>query len=206
MNQTLNYYAENAADFAADTVNVDFSATQERFLALLPAGASILDFGCGSGRDTKAFLERGYRVTAVDGSPELCTLASAYTGIPVRQMLFAKLDDVEAYDGIWACASILHVPSAELPDIFRRMITALKPGGIIYTSFKYGTYEGERNGRLFTDFTEETFAAFLKQFPELTIEDQWISADVRPGRSNEKWLNVILCKDYSASLRNSSSY
>ena len=206
MNQTLNYYAENAADFAASTVNVDFSATQERFLSMLHPMAAILDFGCGSGRDTKAFLERGYRVTAVDGSPELCTLASAYTGIPVRQMLFAKLDDVEVYDGIWACASILHVPSAELPDSFRRMITALKPGGIIYTSFKYGTYEGERNGRLFTDFTEETFAAFLKQFPELTIEDQWISADVRPGRSNEKWLNVILCKDYSASLRNSSSY
>lgn len=194
MNQTLNYYAENAADFAADTVNVDFSATQERFLALLPAGASILDFGCGSGRDTKAFLERGYRVTAVDGSPELCTLASAYTGIPVRQMLFAKLDDVEAYDGIWACASILHVPSADLPNIFRRMITALKPGGVIYASFKYGTFAGERNGRYFTDFTEETFTDFLRQFPELTFEDQWMSSDVRPGRSNEKWLNAILEK------------
>lgn len=194
MNQTLNYYAENAADFAADTVNVDFSATQERFLALLSAGASILDFGCGSGRDTKAFLERGYRVTAVDGSPELCTLASAYTGIPVRQMLFAKLDDVEAYDGIWACASILHVPSADLPNIFRRMITALKPGGVIYASFKYGTFAGERNGRYFTDFTEETFTDFLRQFPELTFEDQWMSSDVRPGRSNEKWLNAILEK------------
>ncbi|MBQ6482792.1 MAG: methyltransferase domain-containing protein [Anaerolineaceae bacterium] len=72
MNQTLNYYAENAADFAASTVNVDFSATQERFLSMLPAGASILDFGCGSGRDTKAFLAQGYRVTAADGSPELC--------------------------------------------------------------------------------------------------------------------------------------
>ena len=206
MDQTLNYYTENAADFAAGTVNVDFSATQERFLKKLLPGASILDLGCGSGRDTKAFLDRGYRMTAGDGSPELCRIASAYTGIPVRQMLFAELDDAESYDGIWACASILHVPSAELPDIFRRMITALKPGGIIYTSFKYGTFEGERNGRRFTDFTEGTFAAFLKQFPELTTEDQWISADVRPGRSNEKWLNVILCKDYSASSRNSSSY
>ena len=194
MNQTLNYYAENAADFAAGTVNVDFSATQERFLNKLQTGAAILDLGCGSGRDTKAFLERGYRVTASDGSPELCKSASAYTGIPVRQMLFNELDDVKAYDGIWACASILHVPSTELPDIFRRMITALKPGGTIYTSFKYGTFEGERNGRRFTDYTEETFSAFIKQFPELTIEDQWISADIRPGRSNEKWLNVILLK------------
>ena len=194
MNQTLNYYAENAADFAADTVNVDFSATQERFLALLPAGASILDFGCGSGRDTKAFLERGFLVTAVDGSPEMCTLASAYTGVPVRQMMFAELDDVEAYNGIWACASILHVSSAELPDIFRRMITALKPGGTIYASFKYGAFEGIRYGRLYNDFTEESFAEFLRQFPELSLVDQWISNDPRPGREAEQSLNIIMRK------------
>ena len=206
MDQTLNYYKENAAGFAAGTVNADLSETQERFLTKLQPGAAILDLGCGSGRDTKVFLARGYRVTAADGSPELCRIASAYTGIPVRLMLFNELADAGAYDGIWACASILHVPSAELPDVFRRMITALRPGGIIYASFKYGTFEGERNGRRFTDFTGETFAAFLKQFPELTLEDQWISADVRPGRSDEKWLNVILRKDHSASLRNASSY
>ena len=178
MNKTLRYYTENADLFIAGTISADLSATQERFLAGLAPGASILDFGCGSGRDTKAFLKRDYRVTATDGSPELCRLASEYTGIPVRQMMFQKLDEHEAYDGIWACASILHVPSAELPAVFRRMITALKPGGIIYTSFKYGTFEGERNGRRFTDFTEGSFEAFLKQFPELTIEDQWISNDV----------------------------
>ena len=93
-----------------------------------------------------------------------------------------------------ACASILHVQTIELPDVFRRMITALKPGGIIYTSFKYGTFEGEQNGRWFSDFTEETLAEFLCQFPELSINDQWISADVRPGRSDEMWLNAILRK------------
>ena len=196
MDQTLNYYAENADNFVADTVNVDYSANQGRFLAKLSPGASILDFGSGSGRDTKAFLAQGYLVTAIDGSPELCKLASAYTGIPVRQMLFAELDDTEAYDGIWANASILHVPFAELSDVFCRMITALKSGGIIYVSFKYGTFEGERSGRRYTDFTEEKFAEFLKQFTELTIEDQWISGDTRPGRSDEKWLNVILRKTH----------
>ena len=196
MNQTLDYYAENAAAFVADTVYVDYSVNQGRFFAKLSPGASILDFGSGSGRDSKAFLDRGYIVTAIDGSPELCRIASAYTGIPVRQMLFTELDDVEAYDAIWANASILHVPFAELPDVFRRMITALKPGGVMYVSFKYGTFEGDRSGRRYTDFTEEKFAEFMKQFPELTIEDQWISGDARPGRSNEKWLNVILRKTH----------
>ncbi len=192
MNKTLDYYTQNAEQFAAGTVSADLSGIRDRFLSYLPQEAEILDFGCGSGRDTKAFLERGFRVTAADGSPELCAIAAAYTGIPVRRMLFQELDDHEVYDGIWACASILHVPSAELPDIFRRMLAALKPGGVIYVSFKYGTFEGERNGRRFTDFTEETFAAFLEQFPALIIAGQWITADVRPGRASEQWLNNIL--------------
>lgn len=194
MTRTLSYYAQNAESFAAETAAIDFSATRERFLAHLTTGAAILDYGCGSGRDTKVFLERGFLVTAVDGSPEMCRLASAYTGVPVRQMMFAELDDVEAYEGIWACASILHVPSAELPDIFRRMITALKPGGTIYASFKYGVFEGIRYGRLYNDFTEESFAEFLRQFPELSLVDQWISNDPRPGREAEQSLNIIMRK------------
>ncbi len=192
--RTLDYYDRNADVFAESTVGADLSDQRERFLAMLPNGALILDFGCGSGRDTKAFLERGFRAEAADGSPELCALASAYTGIPVRRMLFSELAAQEEYDGIWACASILHVPSRELPDIFRLMITALKPGGIIYISFKYGTFEGERNGRRFTDFTEDKFAAFLEQIPGLNLEEQWVSADVRPGRADERWLNLILRK------------
>ena len=192
--ETLEYYARNAEKFIEDTAAVDFTATQKRFLTYLAPRAAILDFGCGSGRDTKAFLDRGYKVTAVDGSPELCAIASAYTGVPVRQMLFQELNEHEAYDGIWACASILHVQTTELPDVFRRMIMALKPNGFVYTSFKYGTFEGERNGRWFCDFTEGTFEEFLRQFPELSINDQWISSDVRPGRNDELWLNVILQK------------
>ena len=190
----MRYYAENAEAFAANTRDADMRTNRDRFLKELHPGVAILDFGCGSGRDTKAFLEQGYCVTAIDGSPELCAIASEYTGIPVRQVLFQELDAREEYDGIWACASILHVPPAELPDIFRRMTTALKLDGIIYTSFKYGTFEGERNGRWFTDFTEEKFATFIQQFPELSLTDQWITSDVRPGRVNEQWLNTILRK------------
>ena len=192
MDTTLQYYTAHADTFASETKTADLSAVHQRFLALLPPHPAVLDLGCGSGRDTKVFLAHGCRVTAVDGSPELCAISSAYTGIPVRRMLFSELDARAEFDGIWACASILHVPSADLPDVFRRMINALKPGGIIYTSFKYGTFEGERNGRRFTDFTEETFAAFLRHFPDLTLADQWISRDARPGRAEEQWLNLIL--------------
>ena len=108
-NQTIQYYDQNAADFVENTRNVDFHVMQDEFIEGLPAGAKILDLGCGSGRDTKYFLEHGYRVDAIDGSAELCTLASEYTGIPVKCQLFQELDASEVYDGIWACSSLLHL-------------------------------------------------------------------------------------------------
>ena len=191
---TLNYYNANAQDFVQGTVGVDFHITQDRFLAQLAAGASILDFGCGSGRDTKYFLERGYAVEATDGSAELCKLASEYTGISVKQMLFDELEAVEKYDGIWACASILHLAWADLVAVMQKMVRAVKDGGVIYTSFKYGQFTGERNGRFFTDLDEEGLAKLLKEVGGLEVKELWITGDVRPGRGEEKWLNVLLTK------------
>lgn len=127
-------------------------------------------------------------------SAELCKLATQYIGIPVRHMLFQELSAVGKYDGIWACSSILHLPLDELSDVMRKMSTALKPNGIIYTSFKYGTFLGERNGRYFTDMTESTFADFIRNITDLVTEEQWISSDSRPGRGEEQWLNIILRK------------
>lgn len=195
MNNTINYYNQNAENFIANTQNADMHPTQERFLRLLDANTSILDFGCGSGRDTKYFLEKGYQVTATDGSTELCRLASEFTGIKVKEMLFQELDAINQYDGIWACSSILHLPKKELLPVIWKMCEALKDNGIIYTSFKYGDFEGERNGRYFTDFTEKMFQEVIEKVPELTIEEHWITSDVRPGRGEEKWLNLILRKN-----------
>lgn len=192
MQKTLEYYNRNAREFAEGTSGVDFSGIQNRFLSHLPEGALILDFGCGSGRDTRYFLGKGFRVEAADGSEELCRLASVYTGIPVKQMLFQELEETEKYDGIWACASILHLRREELPEVFRKMYRALKPGGILYVSFKYGDFEGERNGRYFTDMTEETAEELLESVPELKIKEHWVTGDVRAGRGAEKWLNMIL--------------
>ena len=193
-NKTLEYYNKNADNFAITTINVDFYETQNRFSTLLPEHGYILDFGCGSGRDTKYFLEQGFYVDATDGSEEMCHIASNYTGIQVRRLLFEELDENKKYDGIWACASILHLPKKQLREVLKNMYAALKSKGWIYTSFKYGEFEGERNGRYFTDFTTDTFKDFIHDMHGLKIEEQWITGDVRPGRGEEKWLNLLLQK------------
>ena len=194
MNKTIDYYNQNADVFASDTIDVEFTEVQDKFLSYLLSDSYILDFGCGSGRDTKYFLSKDFQVDAADGSEELCKIAEKTADIPVKQMLFSELGEVEKYDGIWACSSILHLPKDELKDVMSKMIRAIKNGGYIYTSFKYGDFEGYRNGRYFTDFTEDSFAEFLKDFPQLMITEEWISRDIRPGRSDEKWLNLILKK------------
>ena len=189
--QTLQYYAENQEQFFDSTVYVDMSLAQNRFLARIPDKGRILDFGCGSGRDAKRFSELGYLVDATDGSEELCRKAAEYTGLPVKQMMFQDLAAVSEYDGIWACSSILHLPKSELPDVLIKIGDALKPGGILYTSFKYGIFEGIRNERYFTDFTEETLTSFWTGVPFLQIFDLWISRDVRPEREEERWINLL---------------
>ena len=193
-NESIEYYNKNAESFIYETFNVNFEETQERFLKHIPPQGRILDFGCGSGRDAKYFHAKGFEVDAVDGSEEMCKRASEYTGINVKQMLFSDFEVVEEYDGIWACSSILHLSSSELRDVLLKMIYALKNGGVIYTSFKYGEYEGKRNGRYFIDFTEASFKKYIADMNYVKILELWITEDVRPNRGDEKWLNLILQK------------
>jgi len=192
--ETLDYYEQNSQAYFDETVHVEFGETHRKFTAFLKPGASILDFGCGSGRDTLAFLKQGYTVVATDGSEQLCGLASHLTGQSVRHLLFNDLDYIQRFDGIWACSSILHLPKEELTDAFRKMAQALKAGGVVYTSFKYGVFEGIRNGRWFTDMTWESFSAFNERAGVFSVADHWLSCDVRPKRGNEQWLNLLLAK------------
>lgn len=194
MNNTLDYYHNNAQKFVSGTLDVEFTETQDKFLSYLPEKSMILDFGCGSGRDTRYFLSKGYKVDAIDGSETLCKIATDNTGIKVQQMLFSQLDENEKYDGIWACASVLHLTKEELKTVLSKMIRAVKTNGYIYVSFKYGEFEGYRGERYFTDFTEDTFYRFLTFVSGIKLIDEWISSDVRPGRGDEKWLNLILQK------------
>ena len=209
---TLEYYDRNSGRFTADTANVEFTQIQDLFLGYLSPGARILDFGCGSGRDSRYFLSKGFEVEACDGSQEMVRIASESTGIEVRKMLFEELAEVDRYDGIFACASILHVPYAQLGDILAKTARALKDNGILYASFKFGTFEGMRNGRYFTDMTMERLENCLKAAAvensgrELRVIESRITGDVRPGRGNEMWLNVILKKEVTpAGVTTSSS-
>ena len=192
MSETIDYYENNAQDFADSTADIEFSEIQDTFLVELKNGASVLDFGCGGGRDTCYFLKKGYKVTALDGSAELCKIAEEKTGVSVIHMDFNEFEEKDKYDGIWACSSILHLPKKELKQVLVHMEQALHIGGIIYTSFKYGDFEGMRNGRYFTDFTEDSFRTIISEIEQLTVEKLWVTRDVRPGRQDEKWLNMIL--------------
>lgn len=190
---TLEYYQHHADDFFNSTVNVDMRSLYTPFLERIPKGGRILDAGCGSGRDSKAFLQQGYRVEAFDATAEMAKLASQHTGLPVKQMTFSDVDAVNRYDGIWCCASLLHVSAAELPDAMAKLARALKPGGIWYVSFKYGDGERVKDGRRFTDLNEQGLNTLLAGLAGITLVGHWITEDKRPDRS-EMWLNALLQK------------
>ncbi|WP_312229456.1 class I SAM-dependent methyltransferase [Pseudescherichia sp.] len=193
---TMAYYQRNAQTFFDATVEVDMSSLYAPFLHLVTLGGCVLDAGCGSGRDAKAFSTLGYRVEAFDASAEMVELATAYTGLPVQQMTFNALEAVERYDGIWCCASLLHLPQAELSEAMHRLARALKPGGVWYLSFKYGTSEREKEGRHFTDLNEAGLQTLVSALPQVSIVEQWTTQDKRPDR-DEVWLNALLRKHLS---------
>jgi len=194
INQTLKYYNENHQKFNTDTVAVPFSEWQDEFTKYLPVNAYILDCGCGSGRDSKAFIDKGFTVDAIDGSSEMCKLASNLINQEVKCMRFDEIDTKDLYHGIWACASILHLPYSEMRLVMSKMNKALKQSGLMYASFKYGEFEGIRNDRYFTDMTEEKFHKLINEVGGFEIITTNITGDVRVGREDEKWLNIILKK------------
>ena len=192
--KTIEYYNSNAEEFYESTVTADMSVQYKRFEKYLGDGTHILDCGCGSGRDSKHFLENGFEVIAIDGSEELCKKASELTGLEVQHMYFQDLNFDNDFDGVWACASLLHVKKGELPDVLTKITKALRDGGVLYVSFKYGDFSGERNGRFFTDLDDESFETLIADIPEMVLKEKYISTDVRPGRENERWLNAIVIK------------
>jgi 2-polyprenyl-3-methyl-5-hydroxy-6-metoxy-1,4-benzoquinol methylase len=186
---SISYYNANADAYFNGTVDANVHSLRERFLANVPPGGHILDAGCGSGRDARAFAEAGYQVTAFDASAEMVNRAAAYTGLDVSHMTFADMTWAEEFDGIWACATLLHVPRDELGSTFARFARALRRGGAWYLSVKHGTDDRVVGERTFTDMTEQEMQKRLED-AGLSVVDLWVTDDVRPGRA-DRWVNTI---------------
>lgn len=190
MDKNIEYYNENAESFFAGTVNADMSLWRDKFEKLLPDGGRVLDLGCGSGRDSLAFKQHGKTVVAFDASSKMCEMASKLIGQDVLQMRFDEIAFEDEFDGIWACASLLHVQSDELPDILGKVRKALKKQGILYISFKYGEGTVKRGERSFSDHTEVSVRKLLDD-AGFDVLKCGVTSDIRPGRADEKWVNAI---------------
>jgi SAM-dependent methyltransferase len=188
----MNYYDKHADSYISTTVSLDMSVQYSLFLPYLPQGGSILDAGCGSGRDSLQFLSQGFKVEAFDISAAMVEHARALTGLTVRKLSFMELDYTSAFDGIWACASLLHVPRVELGFVFGLLHRALKPQGLLYCSFKDREEDFSTDERSFTCFTEQGFLAFLSELSLFELVQLSHSQDIREGRADERWLNLLV--------------
>ena len=192
---SVEFYEKNHQEFIKDTIHVDMSDLYQPFSQMLPMGAKILDAGCGSGRDTQFFIAAGFEVVAIDASSKMVEATRKLTGADCRQMSFEELKLENDFDGIWACASLLHVKRAGLPSVLTKFASVLRPNGVMYISFKHGTEEREAGLRYFNDLNQELLDVIMANVPNLEINKVWITCDARPQRGHEKWLNCILIKE-----------
>ena len=192
--QTIAYYNQNTQSFIERTVHLHMSFSQNKFISLLSPGMRILDAGCGSGRDSKFFMEKGFAVQAMDGSEKMCQMAQEYIGQPVVCMAFEEMDWEEEFDAIWACACLLHVKKEALSKILGRFHRALKEEGIFYASFKLGDREEERLGRLFSDYHLEEIEKVFLQDGLFELIESYETQDSRPDYKDKPWVNIIVRK------------
>ena len=185
---STSFYDRDPEGYSGKTFTADVSDLRDRFTSLLPGGASVLDLGCGSGRDSLAFHEMGFRVTSIDGSEGMCRIARENTGLDVRHLLFRDLDYIDRFDGVWACSTLLHVPSHELPAVLSLVHRSLHADGVFYMSFKDGVFEGERDGRYYTDMSVDDIPSIASS-NGFDVIDVWNS--VEPDR-DILWTNALL--------------
>ncbi|WP_042399072.1 class I SAM-dependent methyltransferase [Clostridium saudiense] len=196
INNTLDFYNNNSKIYIETTLTIDMSKLYNEFLNNIPKGGTILDLGCGSGRDSKAFVDKGYKVTAVDGSKELAQSASKLIGRDVLVSKFEDLSLIDKFDGIWACASLLHVNKRDILDVIKNVSSNLNNNGIFYMSFKYGEDEYiDEKGRYFNCYTEETFNELINKVEGLKIMKVYKTIDIVPGRGDIVWLNILCVKE-----------
>jgi SAM-dependent methyltransferase len=193
--ETIKFYDVNAQEYFESTVNINLDELYESFLKHIPPKGNILDLGCGSGRDSLHFLNKGYNVISIDASEEMVKLSSELTK---RKTIFMNIEEIDfhnEFDGIWACASLLHINKNLSESVFNILCNALKNKGILYASYKYGNGARILKKRYFNNYNETSIKKTIHNVKELNIIDHWVTNDLRPSKKNEKWLNIILSKN-----------
>lgn len=186
--KTTQYYSTNSSEYIISTKDVNMAEHYGRFLPYLASGAKVLDVGFGSGRDMLYFVSKGFDVVGVDNVVEFVNNAQNM-GLNVYLRDFHNLPYEEAFDGIWACASLLH--SDNLPLAFENLYKALKKDGYIYLSMKYGKGEQVENGRFYQYIDEEKLNE-LCQNANLSIVEIYTSEDLL--KRNNGWINAVIRK------------
>lgn len=190
MNSTIEYYNSNSNQFIADTIGLDMSSLYKQFETYLSPGNKILDLGCGSGRDSRHFKMKGYDVIAVDPSEKMCESTRNIANVTVFQMGAEDLSFQNEFDGIWACASLIHIEKEKLHNVITRIVDCVVNGGVVYASWKYGDNEIVNNGKYLCYMTEQSLNRIFAEVRNIVLIDMWTSDDTQ-GR-NEKWINVLL--------------
>ena len=170
---SIDYYNRYAVPYYEKTVDADMGEVMKPFVELLPENAEVLDLGCGSGRDT---------------------LAEVNIDRDVLCMTYDEMDFDDVFDGIWACASLVHLRDDQMRSVLKKLILALHEDGILYFSVRKGDRDGIYGERYFRDYTKRELYDLLEEFPQLKVIDLWTTQDVLPGRQDRVWLNVLVKK------------
>ena len=189
---SIDYYNRYAVPYYEKTVDADMGEVMKPFVELLPENAEVLDLGCGSGRDTLALEEYGFYVTPLDGAEKMCRLAEVNIDRDVLCMTYDEMDFDDVFDGIWACASFLHLQEKEVLGFFEKIDLYLNDNGVVYLSGKNGISTGKaKDGRYFLEFTEQLVEKILLVNRQLKLAELWYTEDAG-DRKGFRWLNVIL--------------
>lgn len=196
----LDYYNDKADDFIKRTVDLDMTYLYDRFLKYVGDGERILDIGCGSGRDSRYFMSQGYDVYAHDGSEAMVRQARSFIGDRAVMSLFHEFDPVAlygkplAFDAMWACASLLHVPENELTQVVDGYLEFLQETGVFFMSFKENEENFTKDERSFTCFTEERLIEWLDELAHVEVLEVFHTLSVKEHAPDEKWISAIARK------------
>lgn len=188
---TIDYYEQNACAYALETSKADLSEIRSRFLALLPQGAHILDVGCGAGRDLMAFRAAGCEAEGLEPAPKLAELARAHSGCVVHVGKVENMHFQAVFDGIWACASLLHLSPYEFPIGLSAISRALKKSGVLFLSMQRGTFDRVLpDGRFYALYERDRLLSIVGSAGFDPV-DVWETGDTLPGRAEIRWINVL---------------